>query len=79
MQDLKLRLKTYIENNLTKEKAARNIAVLSSEKYYENIEDNIFYKSAAPITTNIKDYINEHQKYNNFQTLLFKLIDEKDL
>lgn len=79
MQDLKLRLKTYIENNLTKEKAARNIAILSSEKYYENIEDNIFYKSAAPITTNIKDYINEHEKYNDFQTLLFKLIDEKDL
>ena len=79
MQDLKLRLKTYIENNLTKEKAARNIAILSSEKYYDDIEDNIFYKSAVPITIDIKDYINEHQKYNNFQTLLFKLIDEKGL
>lgn len=79
MQDLKLRLKTYIENNLTKEKAARNIAVLSSEKYYDDIEDNIFYKSVAPITTDIKDYINEHEKYNDFQTLLFKLIDEKGL
>lgn len=79
MQDLKLRLKTYIENNLTKEKAARNIAILSSEKYYDDIEDNIFYKSSVPITIDIKDYINEHQKYNNFQTLLFKLIDEKGL
>lgn len=79
MQDLKLRLKAYIENNLTKEKAARKIAVLSNEKYYDDIEDNIFYKSVTPITIDVKDYINEHEKYNDFQTLLFKLIDEKGL
>lgn len=63
MIDIKAKLKDYIDNNLMQEK------------------NNVFYGEfiCAKKCSNIKDFIDENEQSNNFQTMLFKLIDNKNL
>lgn len=63
MIDIKTKLKDYIDNNLMQEK------------------NNVFYGEfiCAKKCSNIKDFIDENEQSNNFQTMLFKLIDNKNL
>lgn len=63
MIDIKTKLKDYIDNNLIQEK------------------NNVFYAEfiCAKKCSNIKDFIDENEQSNNFQTMLFKLIDNKNL
>lgn len=74
MEDLKQMLKVYINNNLVNENQFNQIRF---EKNFliSNFENNNFIKK----TSSIKDFINDHDKYNDFQTLLFKLIDNRNL
>ena len=69
-------LKIYIEENFKnnsfyKESFLTSKARCSFEddKDYSSFEDNI----------NLKEWIKENDKYNTFQTTLFKMIDEKNL
>lgn len=63
MINIKSKLKDYIDNNLMQEK------------------NNVFYGEfiCAKKCSNIKDFIDENEQSNNFQTMLFKLIDNKNL
>ena len=63
MIDIKTKLKDYIDNNLMQEK------------------NNVFYAEFMCVKkcSNIKDFIDENEQSNNFQTMLFKLIDNKNL
>lgn len=63
MIDIKNKLKDYIDSNLMQEK------------------NNVFYGEfiCAKKCSNIKDFIDENEQSNNFQTMLFKLIDNKNL
>ena len=74
MEYLKQMLKIYINNNLSKEDSFNQI--IFEKSYFDfSIENNSFIKK----TNNIKDFINNHNQYNDFQTLLFKLIDDRNL
>lgn len=63
MINIKSKLKDYIDNNLMQEK------------------NNVFYGEfiCAKKCSDIKDFIDENEQSNNFQTMLFKLIDNKNL
>lgn len=63
MINIKSKLKDYIDNNLMQEK------------------NNVFYGEFISVKkcSNIKDFIDENEQSNNFQTMLFKLIDNKNL
>ena len=74
MNDLKNKLKLYIENNLIKEEQRKKIL----------IDRDFCYSSSAfnfeeSRNHDIEEFINKHGEYNDFQTMLFKLIDSKDL
>lgn len=89
MNDLKKQLKIYINNNLIKERKINKgifskIKYLCMEEYCENdIEDTKYdyeiQKSRENKCLNVKDYIDKHEQYNDFQTMLFKLIDDRNL
>lgn len=81
MKDLKSKLKDYLDNNLSKDNQSKKELFktknLFVEEYYDLAfeNENTFYKT----NTNIKDFINKHEEYNDFQTMLFKFIDNKKL
>lgn len=88
MQDLKTSLKIYLENNLAKEKPRRlGFFKITKELCTEECREEKFnvhdlYEEEKQIkrkASNINDYINEHEGYSNFQTMLFKFIDDKNL
>ena len=84
MNDLKIKLKIYIDNNLIENE---NILFKKSRCIYnetcsyvdfENID--LPYETAKiNKSENIKDFIDKHEEYNDFQTMLFKLIDDRNL
>lgn len=82
---MKEQLKIYIENNLKLELPnlfnKLKTCLLNDEEAIEEKQE--LYKVETcrqKRTTSINDYIEEHtNKYNSFQTLLFKLIDERNL
>ena len=78
---MKEKLKLYIENNLVIEDTlfeCSEIYLDSCLMNFEELPTRVTYKSCR--SSNINDYINEHKsKYNDFQTMLFKFIDEKNL
>lgn len=89
MNDLKNKLKIYIDNNLIDEKPRKNkffskIKCLYMEECceedFESIETSYNAKKmCSSDSSNIQDFIDQHEKFNDFQTMLFKLIDSKDL
>lgn len=70
MNDLKNKLKVYIENNLIE-----TTNVLKQCRYMECEASFDTFKN----TSNIQDYIDSYEEYSDFQTMLFKLIDSKNL
>ena len=84
MKNLKSKLKDYLNNNLLQDNQnkkglfkAKNLFI---EEYYDSSleNENTFYK-VNTYNSNIKDFINKHEEYNDFQTMLFKLIDDRNL
>ena len=89
MNNLKNKLKIYIDNNLIDEKPRKN-KLLSKikclymdeccEEDFESIKSSYNAKKmCSSDSSNIQDFIAQHEKFNNFQTMLFKLIDERNL
>lgn len=83
MEHLKIKLKTYLNHNLQKEKQnlLKKIKCLFIEECCDDSIDSYYEteKLSKQTNSNIKDFINEHEQYNDFQTMLFKLIDNKNL
>ena len=76
MLDVKNKLDIYIKNNLFKDKTNlfKKVKDLYSnmfneEEFEDNNSDNL----------DIDNFIAKHSKYNDFQTMLFKFIDSKNL
>ena len=89
MENLKNKLKLYIDNNLVIEEKNK-VGLFSKAKslYYEDSLDieyatsDSFYDKQSFVrkeTSSIKDFIDEHEEYNDFQTTLFKFIDDREL
>ena len=89
MEHLKTQLKIYIDNNLIQEKTNKK-GLFSKIKYIymedcfevdlENIEPSYeIQRLSKRESLNIKDFIDKHDQYNDFQTMLFKLIDDRNL
>lgn len=76
MTDIKNKLKLYIENNLIDDtrlfRKAKSIEIDKECSYFgiSNQEEKCL---------NIQDYIDQNDQYSDFQTLLFKLIDNRNL
>lgn len=89
MRNLKNELKIYIKNNLIEDKPNKKslfnkIKCLYMDECYEGdfkSVDSTFETSKLneKESSNIKDFIDKHEQYNDFQTMLFKLIDDKHL
>ena len=88
MEDLKKKLRTYLDNNLVQEKTFK-IGLFNKFKRtymseccsvdFENDSSYKMQKLSKKETSNIKDFFNEHEQYSDFQTMLFKLIDDRNL
>lgn len=75
-------LKQYIKENLEIPKIGLFSKMKASffEEYYVEEDDQFESSKPRECVVSINDFIEEHQdKYSNFQTLLFKLIDERNL
>ena len=89
MKDLKNKLKIYIANNLIEEKPSKKglfnkIKCLYMEECcdseFESIDSSYEMPDLNKLDNScIKDFIDKHEQYNDFQTMLFKLIDNRNL
>ncbi len=89
MQELKNKLKIYIDTNLIKEKPKEKglfnkLKTLYMEECCDIDFDNADFsyemtKLSKKESSDIKDFIDKHEQYNDFQTMLFKLIDDRNL
>lgn len=89
MKDLKNKLKIYLDNNLIQEKTIKkelfnkNKCMSTKECCATNFDSiSSFYeipKLSKQENSNIKDFIDKHEQYSDFQTMLFKLIDDRNL
>ena len=78
MKNIKDKLKIYIEKNLIKEDKEKKF--FSKLKYSIMNETSYECETCKPINEiNIEEFIKKHEEYNDFQTMLFKLIDNKNL
>lgn len=74
MNNIKKDLKAYINNNLEKDEKSLFDFFVNEEKCGSSFEGAKFRKA-----NNIKNYIDKNNQYSDFQTMLFKLIDNKNL
>ena len=80
MTDIKSLLKIYIENNLEENIPSDTRLFKKSRMRYVEYECSCLDMSCSiDKCSNIEDYINQNDQYSDFQTLLFKLIDERNL
>lgn len=89
MNDLKNKLKIYIDNNLVADKPFKNEFSNKFKCLYMDECYNEDFKSIeipfntkeifSSASSSIQDFIDQHEKFNDFQTMLFKLIDERNL
>lgn len=77
------KLRIYIDENLAVE---NRMLARGMENYYYSEDNNISYKQSKKINPvqlesaiSIQDYVQQKDDYNNFQTMLFKFIDERNL
>ena len=72
-------LRKFIKKNMIKEKKSHRFfkfkALFTVQEELDFNSDHTFYKE----NPNLEEFINEKDKYNSFQTLLFKMIDERNL
>ena len=82
---MKEELKLYIKNNLVKEKVTLSKAFNKKAAYVceECVSDRDFSNATLGAggfkDIDLKSYLQEKDKYNDFQTTLFKLIDDRNL
>ena len=89
MNDLKNKLKIYIDNNLIDEKPRKNrffskIKCLYMEECceedFESIETSYNAKKmCSSDNSNIQDFIDQHEKFNDFQNKSLKKLYEEQL
>ena len=80
MNDIKSLLKIYIENNLEENiPSDTRLFKKSRMRYVEHECSSLDISYSIDKCSNIEDYINQNDQYSDFQTLLFKLIDERNL
>lgn len=77
------KLKLYIDENLVVE---NRMLARGMGNYYYSEDNNISHKQSKKINPvqlenaiSIQDYVQQKDDYSNFQTMLFKLIDERNL
>lgn len=77
------KLKLYIDENLVVE---NRMLARGMGNYYYSEDNNISYKQSKKINPvqlesaiSIQDYVQQKDDYSNFQTMLFKLIDDRNL
>lgn len=77
------KLRIYIDENLAVE---NRMLARGMGNYYYSEDNNISYKQSKKINPvqlesaiSIQDYVQQKDYYSNFQTMLFKLIDERNL
>lgn len=78
------KLKYYIDENLSQSNndiLDNSVHVYSITKYFINDDERVDNKAALWKNNedDIDNYINKYKKYNDFQTMLFNLIDKKEL
>ena len=77
MKNVKKELKSYINNNLEKDKKSLFDFFVQEEKCEESFPRcSAKFRKAG---SSIENYIDENSQYSDFQTMLFKLIDNKNL
>lgn len=80
MEDLKVKLRDYISNNLVIDKPKKSFFKLKSIIRDSLCEDfDASFGSSQKECSSIKEFIDKHDDYSDFQTLLFKFIDDRDL
>lgn len=83
MNNIKNKLKLYIKENLLEEKHFKGfstrIGKLKNIFLEEDYDYDFLETPKLCNEENIKDYIDKHEDYNDFQTILFKLIDNRNL
>ena len=82
--DLKEELKIYIDSNLVKKEPREKLSKRFWNKVFDYFgEDDVDLEGCSfgcsNASSNIKDYIDKHDQYSDFQTMLFKLIDDRNL
>ena len=79
---MKDKLKEYIKNNLVKEKkhlfrlSTSFKSLFSTEECFEESNNTDLQDKSS---YNIQEFIEQKNKYSNFQNLLFKMIDDRNL
>lgn len=81
MNDIKSKLKVYIENNLIKEKPKKFFKKIYTTECLDEIGETSYDSKIkySYRSSNIQNFIDRHEKYSDFQTMLFKLIDDRNL
>lgn len=79
MNDLKFKLKIYLDNNLIENKENVLFEDFCEANYKINSDYCRFGKARKSINPNIKAFIDKHEQYSDFQTMLFNFIDNKNL
>ena len=79
--DIKKELLKYINSNLEQFDRCASIPMFGMAKKSKSIfhEEESLCMSCYAEEANIADYINENKEYSDFQTLLFKYIDDRNL
>lgn len=82
MDDLKRQLRVYLDDNLIQEEP-RFKSVCRNKHIDDMLEYETDYcqmkETCYEELPNIKDFIDKHDEYSDFQTMLFKLIDDRNL
>lgn len=80
MEDLKIKLRDYISNNLVIDKPKKRLFKFKSIIRDSLCEDfDASFGSSQKECSSIKEFIDKHDDYSDFQTMLFKLIDDRNL
>ena len=79
--DIKKELLKYINSNLEQFDRCASIPMFGMAKKSKSIfhEEGALCRPRYAEEANIADYINENKEYSDFQTLLFKYIDDRNL
>lgn len=74
-------LQKYIKENLLLEKKKASFVISKKRVFYdEEVElQNDSDKQAQVLSSNISEYVEQKERYSDFQTMLFHFIDERNL
>lgn len=81
MNNIKKELRIYLDNNLENIKT-NGIFSKFKNVFYEEVKDYDNQEKTCDsmlFSVDIDDFLEQHKEYNDFQSLLFKLIDERNL